>query len=163
MSDKKPTAFKDLDVKELRRSAVEDFAVEATSSDNKQTVIAALVEAGVTWADYVAQHPEVEPEPVVLETAPENVVTSASIEAGNISTDTITPNKIHVQEPLAPTPTDKYLVKMTRENPRYDTCGYTFTQSHPYALVSGADLEYILQNEDGFRQAFPSELAEFYG
>lgn len=181
MSGKKPASFKDLDVKELRRSAVEDFAVEASAADNKPTVIAALVESGVTWADYVAQHPEVAPDPVVApapvapvvperEHEPDrgNVVTSTSLDAGSIVTDnigvgTIDISRIHVQEPLAPAPTDKYLVKMTRENPRYDTRGYTFTQQHPYNLVNGEDLEYILTKEDGFRQAFPSELAEYYG
>lgn len=169
MTDNLPTQFRELGVKELRRSAVEDFAVAVEPNDNKDTVLAALVEAGVTWADYVQQHPEVAPV-VDKEKNPVNVITNpnagdpANLTVGGVVEEAVVAQPtIRVQEPVVPAPNDKFLVKMTRENPMFQTRGYTFTQKHPYALVTGADLEYILTKEDGFRQALPSELAEFYG
>lgn len=141
MTEKKPTRFEDLSTAELRRSAIEDFAVDVEPDANKKVVIAALAESGVGWSDYVAQHPEAAP--VQEETTKETV--------------------IRVKEEVVANPEEKFLVKMTRENPLYQTRGYTFTKEHPYQLVSSADVEYILSNEDGFRQAYPSELQEFYG
>lgn len=163
-----PTQFRELGVAELRRSAVEDFAVDVKSTDNKETALAALAEAGVTWADYVAQHPEVAPV-VDKQKAPENVIKNPNatnpdnLSVGASVEEEVVVPVIRVQEPVTAAPTDKFLVKMTRDNPRFDTRGYTFTQTHPYALVDGSDLEYILTKEDGFRQALPSELQEFYG
>lgn len=155
MTDK-PTSFKDLKPTELYRSAIEDFALPVDEEDkNKKTVLlAAFVEGGVTWEDYVAQHPEVAP---VEDESPTNVVTTQSVAPA-------------VEEPVriitAETPQynsgDKLLVKMERKNPLYEIMGYRFTQDNPYALVSPQAAEAILR-EDGFRQAFPSELQEFYG
>lgn len=167
MSDSLPTSFKDLKVEELRRSAVEDFAVEVTDKDNKDSVIAALTESGVTWGDYVSQHPEVKPElpPVESnrETEPDrgNVIGAKEVNGEPVENAVPTPPKVRVQEKTF-TPEDQYLIKMVRENPLYETRGYRFTQKHPYALVSAADAEYILNNEEGFRQAFPKELEEYY-
>ena len=47
MSKENPESFNDLLVEELRRTAIEDFAVDIKATDNKKTVIAALVEDGV--------------------------------------------------------------------------------------------------------------------
>lgn len=150
MAEKKPTKFSDLTVAELRRSAVEDFAVEVSESDNKDSVIAALAESKIEWADYVAQHPEVAPE-VVKSDAPktEPVVTE--------------PVNVVVAENIKPTSKDAYLIKMVRDNPLYEAYGYRFTSAHPYALVSAAVADKLLTVEDGFRQATPSELSEYYG
>lgn len=161
MTTKLPTKFKDLGVKELRRSAIEDFAVEVDEKASPEEVILALTESGVTWADYVAQHPDVapatpEPAPVVVN----NVITSADV-APSREEAPIAKEEIVVQEPLE-VGAKPYLIKMTRENPLFQTRGYTFTSSHPYQLVKAEDAEYVLQ-EDGFRQALPSELSEFYG
>lgn len=157
MSDKKPTGFKDLSVAELRRSAVEDFAVDVSDVDNKQVVIAALAESGVQWKDYVAQHPEVAPD--------DNVVKSGGVDSSVLSVEEPADEPVGdviVAQPVSAKPTDKFLIKMTRNNPLYETRGYRFTQEHPYNLVSPEDAEFILSREDGFRQAFPSELEEFY-
>lgn len=152
-------SFKDLKIEELRRSAVEDFAVEIGEKDGKDIIIAALVESGVSWSDYVAQHPEVAP----IEETPVAVVTSKTV----TSTETIAPVPteeivVRVKEEVVSAPTDKFLIKMVRENLMYETRGHRFTKQHPYALVSPADAQYILSKEDGFRQAFPDELQEFY-
>ena len=149
----KPKAFKDLKVAELRRSAIEDFAVEVGEKDSAESVIAALFEAGVEWKDYVEQHPEVapdEPAPVVKETTREEVIP-------------LNPSEVRVQEGVDTAGPQPFLIKMERENPLYQTRGYTFTKENPYCLVRPEDVEYILSKEDGFRQALPSELQEFYG
>jgi hypothetical protein len=122
----------------------------------------------------VAQHPEVAPD----EPKP-TVVTSNAPTHGVVGEDSVTVNTpgddgevvgspqpvVHVAQPVvqAVTQTDKYLLKMTRENLVYQTRGYEFTQDHPYALVNATDAQWILENEEGFRQAFPAELTEFYG
>lgn len=158
MAKNKPTSFEELDLVELRRSAVEDFAVDITEKDNQKVVLAALLESGVKWADYVAQHPEVA---AVVE-APANVVTAPNV-PGESTVEPVEQGEIIVAQPVQPKAADQFLIKMTRDNPLFVTRGYKFTKEHPYALVKAKDVEYILQHEDGFRQAFPSELAEFYG
>lgn len=163
----KPTKFEDLGVAELRRSAIEDFAVPVEENDNKKSVLAALVESGVSWSDYVDQHPEVKPEEPAVKPAATFVEREPEpSREGSV----ITAESMRAPEPLAPVTaaavvaegSQPWLIKMTRENLRYDTRGYTFTKEHPYALVKPEDVPYILEKEDGFRQAYPTELQEFY-
>lgn len=162
MSEVKPTGFNDLKPAELYRSAIEDFAlpVEEADKGKKKVLLAAFLEGGVEWADYVAQHPEVAPvEPVVPE-APANVVTSKDVKA-QVEDEEIV---IRVAEAPKPNVREKFLIKMVRDNPRFDLKGgISFTQEHPYALVDEAMADYLLTREDGFRQATPGELREFYG
>lgn len=166
-----PTKFEDLGVKELRRSAVEDFAVPVEKDDNSKSVIAALVEGGIEWADYVDQHPEVKPEPaVVIEetvttTINEAALRETELDRGNVLTaESMKPVVAApvLAAPVVASGTQPWLIKMTRENVRFDVKGYTFTQEHPYALVQPDDVEHLLEREDGFRQAYPSELSDFY-
>jgi len=172
MADK-PTKFQDLEKEELIRSAIEDFAIELSDDEKKgkKTILAAFAESNIVWDDYVKQHPEVAPEPAPV------TVTSNAPSHGKVGEDTvegfITPvveevedvpvGEIIVAKPQVAGPHDQYLLKMTRENPVFQTRGYEFTEEHPYCLVSASDAEWILENEDGFRQAYPQELAEFYG
>lgn len=158
-------SFKDLGVEELRRSAVEDFAVDIPEDANAKEIIAAFTETGIGWKDYVAQHPEVDEQDKEKaepnreqEKSRGNVITSGDV-TGKVATEAPV---IRVAEPVVNSTADKYLIKMTRDNVLYEVRGYRFTQEHPYALVDSADAEYILGKEDGFRQAFPSELEEFY-
>lgn len=157
MSNNKPAGFKDLGVEELRRSAVEDFAVDVSPDDNGDVVLAALSEAGVKWSDYVDQHPEVAPKK-----ERGNVIKAAPVSKKALTVEEEEGDIIVATRPVSK-PSDKFLIKMTRENPLFETRGHRFTQEHPYALVSPEDAQYILSQEDGFRQAFPNELEEFYG
>lgn len=168
----KPTKFEDLSKDELIRSALEDFAVDLSDEEqgSKKTVLAALLESNLTWNDYVAQHPEVAPEEkaaVVTSNAPSHGKVGEGVTTGEITvnSDPEPEPTVHVATPVvqAVSPNDQYLLKMTRDNPLYQTRGYEFTKEHPYALVSANDAQWILENEQGFRQAFPNELAEFYG
>lgn len=161
----KPTDFKDLNAEELYRSAVEDFAlvVEEDDKTKKKVLLAAFVEGGVNWADYVLQHPEIAPEPVtpvITSDAPtHNAVVMEPVVVEPLQEAVV----VRVKEDFNVATNEKYLLKMTRENPLFEVRGHRFTSEHPYALVAPDDAQYILENEDGFRQAFPNELEEFYG
>jgi hypothetical protein len=178
---KTPTKFGDLSKDELIRSAVEDFAIELSDDEKKgkNTVLAAFAESNILWEDYVSQHPEVAPEPaVVTSNAPSHSSVEESTQTGFITPVVedrddngqvpyeAKPNMtVQTAQPLIPANAgdQPFLLKMTRENAVYQTRGYEFTEEHPYALVSAADAQWILENEKGFRQAFPQELADFYG
>lgn len=180
----KPKSFADLDTKELYRSAIEDFAIPVDEADKgkRKVLLAAFVEDGVTFAQYAACHPEVVDEEaaaeavlseqlkageVITSNAPSHGSVDEPVETGLLSVPTAPVAEpevnVVVKQPLVVAPADKFLLKMVRENPLFETRGYKFTKEHPYALVAADDAQYILEYEDGFRQALPSELAEFYG
>lgn len=167
MTDKKPTSFNNLGVAELRRSAAEDFAVPLEDGANKAMVLAALEESGVTWADYVAQHPEVAPdEPEVSPSGKQEHLTvpetTGNSDGPHLRFTADEPGKIVVAEEPTYKAQDKYLIKMVRENLVYESAGLRFTQEHPYALANADQADHILGKEDGFRQATPAELREYY-
>lgn len=145
-----PKSFNELNKSELV-AAAQAFGCDEEGS--KESIKADLLESGVTFADYLAMfHPDVEapvePEPVAVEDeeggedVSEEIVTAA-------------PELVLTQQ--------KYLIKMTRENPYFEFGRYKFTKEKPYAIMTAEDAQRILESEDGFRQAFPSELQEFYG
>jgi len=152
MSKENPTSWDDLDVGVLRTTALEDFAVDVKADDNKKTVIAALIEDGVKFEQYATLKG--------LNTVKSNPTPPPSVEV-NVTVPE-QPVQIVTAQPLTEQAPQKWLIKMERDNVRYDVRGYKFTKEHPYSLVSPADAEYLLNKEKGFRQAFPSELEEFY-
>jgi hypothetical protein len=54
------------------------------------------------------------------------------------------------------------LLKMERKNPSFQAFGHTFTQEHPYAIVSEETAQQIIDSFEGFRLASPSEAKSFY-
>lgn len=153
MSKENPTSFNDLDTETLRKTALEDFAVDIKADDNKKTILAALVEDGVTFDQYAKLKG--------LNTVKSNAPTPPKV--GPVVSEVPEQEvEIVTAQPITDGPQQKWLLKMERDNVRYDVRGHKFTAEHPYALVSPQDAEYILNHEKGFRQAFPSELEEFY-
>lgn len=152
-----PSSFKDLERKELYRSAIEDFAVEVKERDSAEIIRAALFESGVEWKDYVAQHPEVAP--VVVETKrhpnQDNVVTSVDLKA---------PTQIQVltAAPAVPQQEAMYLVKMSRANHYFEFGRYKFTNDHPFVVMDADSTNRILSQETGFAIATPLEASEYY-
>lgn len=152
-------------IKELRRTAEHDFAVALTEDEQKSSKLiqAALLEAGVTFEQYLECNPhqreKYAPETVVVEpeapVAPENVVTSAQVTGTE-------PVEIVVKEETPLSTNQQWLVKMERANPVFEIAGYRFTDTHPYVLMP-ADAAEIVLREEGFRQAYPSEVQEYYG
>jgi hypothetical protein len=130
-------SFDTLKIAELKKVA-EDFGVSTDELKNKNDVIAALAEEGVTWAVYQKTIKEIEDN---LEEAPE-----------------LQPKFDPKKEILE----DDVLVRMTRANFRYDILGFTFTKDHPFVAMKKDEAQAIFDKEEGFRLANPKEVQEFY-
>jgi hypothetical protein len=130
-------SFDTLKVAELRLIA-EEFAVETEGLKNKQDIIAALAEEGVTYAVYEKTLKDVEDAKEEIEILP-------------------------VFDPKAERTEDTVLVMMTRANFRYDIMGYTFTKDHPFVAMHKDKAQQIFDKEEGFRLATPKEVQDYYG
>jgi len=128
-------SFDTLKVGELKTIA-EDFGVETSQLKNKQDIIAALSEEGVTYSVYAKTLQAVEAAKEEIEVLPKF-------------------------DPKAQ-PEDTILVRMTRDNFRYDIQGRTFTKEHPFVAMSEEDAQEIFDKEEGFRLATPKEVQDFY-
>lgn len=139
-------SFKDLSKEELLEIA-ENFGVEVDARRKDETIIAEILDAGVTWDMYeqsiAAAQQQAEFE-LDEDDEPEVVIPVA-------------------KKPEFKTKANEYLLKMERQNPRFEIRGYKFTREHPYAAVAEADVNFIMANVEGFRIATPSEVQEFYG
>lgn len=157
---KQPTSFKELDEVQLK-AATDYFGVDY--GDNVETARAALAEDNVTWEDYLdvfAPKPEVEKEVVDRAKKPVNVVKSTDMDPKR-EVEEVTEVITAPANPVL-TQQGSYLIKMTRQNPYFEFKKYKFTQENPYAIMPPEDAQEILSTEEGFRQAFPAELQEFY-
>ncbi len=130
-------SFETLKVKELKKIA-EDFAVDTDGLKNKADIIAALSEEGVTWSVYNSTLKNIE---------------EAKEEA---------PEVLPKFDPSKEISSEEVLVRMTRNNFRYDIMGKTFTKEHPFVAMSKEDAQRIFDKEEGFRLATPVEVREFY-
>ena len=130
-------SFDTLKVAELK-SIAEEFAVETEGLKNKQDIIAALAEEGVTYAVYEKTLKDVEDAKEEIEILP-------------------------VFDPKAERTEDTVLVMMTRANFRYDIMGHTFTREHPFVAMHKDAAQQIFDKEEGFRLATPKEVQEYYG
>lgn len=128
-------SFDTLKVAELKIVA-EDFAVDTEGLKNKKDIIAALSEEGVSWSVYQKTKQEIEDNMEEIEVLPR-----------------LDPKKVDA---------DSILVRMTRENYRYDIHGHTFTKEHPFVAMPEEDAQKIFDTEEGFRLATPKEVQDFY-
>ena len=128
-------SFDTLKVAELKVIA-EDFAVDTEGLKNKKDIIAALSEEGVSWSVYQKTKQEIEDNLEEIEIIPR-----------------LDPKKVDA---------DSILVRMTRENYRYDIHSYTFTKEHPFVAMPEEDAQKIFDTEEGFRLATPKEVQDFY-
>ena len=128
-------SFVTLKVAELKVNAT-DFAVDTEGLKNKKDIIAALAEEGVTWSVYQSTVEAIEKDTEEIEILPKF-------------------------DPKAQ-PENTILVRMTRDNHRYDIHGYTFTKDHPFVAMSEDDAQKIFDTEEGFRLATPKEVQDFY-
>jgi hypothetical protein len=130
-------SFQELKVAELKQIA-EDFAVDVDGLKNKAEVIAALAEEGVTYEAYRKTLSDIEDAKEEVEVLPKPNAKSLKATEGNS------------------------LVRMTRDNYRYDVIGKTFTKDHPFVVMSEDDAQKIFDSQEGFRLATPKEVQEFY-
>ena len=128
-------SFDTLKVAELKVIAT-DFAVDSEGLKNKKDIIAALAEEGVTWSVYQSTVEAIERDTEEIEILPKF-------------------------DPKAQAE-DTLLVRMTRDNHRYDIHGYTFTKDHPFVAMPEDDAQKIFDTEEGFRLATPKEVQDFY-
>ena len=132
-------SFETLKLSDLKIIA-EDFGVDIEQFKNKADIIAALAEEGVTWSVYEKTKKDIEN--AVIEDTSEELLPKFD------------PNKQQ--------PEDTVLVRMTRENFRYDIIGFTFTKQHPFVAMTKDQAQEIFDKEEGFRLANPKEVQEFY-
>jgi hypothetical protein len=132
-------SFETLKVAELRTVA-EDFAVDTDGLKSKADIIAALAEEGVTWSVYQKTIKDIE------EAAEEFAETEEILPRFNPDAQ----------------PEDTVLVRMTRDNFRYDIIGFTFTKEHPFIAMTEENAQEIFDKEEGFRLATPKEVQEYY-
>ena len=130
-------SFETLKVAELKKIA-EDFGVEIDGLKNKTDIIAALSEEGVTWAVYAKTVEQLEEE--------EDMTVETPVKPEN--------KKVN--------PEDTVLVKMERDNFRYDIQGFTFTKEHPFIAMDKDKAQEIFDKEAGFRLATPKEVQDYY-
>lgn len=131
-------SFDTLKISELKKVA-EDFGVDTEELKNKNDIVAALAEEGVTWAVY------------------QKTVKDLEDNAEDVSEE-ILPKF----DPKKEVSEDNVLVKMTRANFRYDILGHTFTREHPFVAMDKKQAQAIFDKEEGFRLANPTEVQEFY-
>jgi hypothetical protein len=148
---KVPTSFKNLNKEELL-AAAEFFGTE--TEGNVTVLKMDLEENGVTWESYAKAFLEPKVEDVVAEDAVGEAVSELeNIDEPEYNIVTAQPNIVMPE---------KYLVRMTRKNPYFEFKRYKFTADNPYAIMDPEDAKDLLEGEEGFRQAFPSELSDFY-
>jgi hypothetical protein len=133
-------SFETLKIAELRKVA-EDFAVDTDGIKSKADIVAALSEEGVTWSVYQKTIKDIED-----------------------ATDEFSENAEEILPRFNPDsqPENTVLVRMTRENFRYDMEGFTFTKEHPFVAMTEEDAQEIFDKEEGFRLATPKEVQEYY-
>ena len=131
-------SFDTLKVAELRKIA-DDFAVDTEGLKNKNDIIAALAEEGVTWSVYNKTINKIEEE-----------------------TEDMLEEILPKFDPKAEQPENTVLVRMTRDNFRYDIIGYTFTKEHPFVAMVSEKAQEIFDKEEGFRLANPKEVQDYY-
>lgn len=118
----------------------EDFAVEVGEKTTREEIIAALAEDGVTWEMVKAEESRQEEAEQAAAEAAEEAERKAAV----------------VEGPTA-------LLRMNRDNFSFQIRGYTFTKSHPFAVVDDENARWIVKHVEGFRYASPEEVEEFYG
>ena len=133
-------SFETLKVAELRKVA-EDFAVDTDGLKNKTDIIAALTEEGVTWSVYQKTIKDIEKAEDEFSEDAEEILPRFNPDAQ---------------------PENTMLVRMTRENHRYDILNYTFTKEHPFVAMTSENAQEIFDKEEGFRLATPKEVQEYY-
>lgn len=149
-------SFSKLTKKELVRTATEDFGVEVDKTRDKPGIARQLEENGVTWEMYLEENPDKAEQFAVK--VPDNVVRHATAETPELY-DVNYPER---KKPALEEAENLVLVRMTRANPYYEVRGYAFSKDNPFVLVKEEDADYILLEEDGFRQATPKEVKEYY-
>lgn len=126
-------SFDTMKISELKKIA-ENFGIDIPEKANKQAIILAMQDEGITYAEYEKF------------SGTEKVELEQPKKQGKVSLDKA----------------NTILVRMDKANPSYTVYGYTFTQQHPFVAMSEDEAQRIFDTEPGFRPATPREVQEFY-
>ena len=126
-------SFTDLKISDLRKVA-DTFGVDAKEAKTKNEIVALLEEEGISYQMYdkLSNTEQVEVKPTERKE-----------------------KKVLKKE-------EAILVKMERSNHSYQIGDYTFSQEHPFVVMSESDAQRIFDTQDGFRLATPREAQEYY-
>lgn len=121
---------------EVLKDIADYFGTEVDEKAKAPIIIKALEEDGVTW--------------------------SMALQSGLPGLEEID-QELKKEEAKRRENSPKTLVRMMRENARFDIRGYTFTRENPFQIVTQDDADYLVSQAGGFRPASPKEAQEFYG
>jgi hypothetical protein len=138
-------ALEDAFTKEELVAYADEFGVEVKHSWTKKAVAKAFAEDGVTVALINGFKPDTAEE---LKEAGLQPVTPGELEPAPV---------VEVADE-----DDLVLVRMTRANRSYEVRGHRYTTEHPFALVTEATADFLIEVETGFRMATPKEAREYY-
>jgi hypothetical protein len=126
-------SFTDLKISDLRKVA-DTFGVDAKEAKTKTEIVALLEEEGISYQMYdrLSNTEKVEVKPTERKE-----------------------KKVLKKE-------ESVLVKMERSNHSYQVGDHTFSQEHPFVVMSESDAQRIFDTQDGFRLATPREAQEYY-
>lgn len=126
-------SFSKFKIGELRQIA-ESFGVEIPAKTTKEGIILLFEEEGISYDMYEK---------------------FSGAEKEDIEDDSLPAPSLEVTQ-------NSILVKMDRRNPSYQVGRYTFTQQHPFMVMTEDDAQRIFDTESGFRVATPREAQEYY-
>jgi len=133
--------LENLSLEQLKEVAAA-FGTEVAPSAKEKGYRKALEEDGISWPMVARDFPQFVPVEEEVEVAPGGAVAINST------------RNIAEERPI--------LIRMVRKNPTYEVRGYRFTQDQPFVPVTEEDADWLMENEEGFRQASPSEAREFF-
>jgi hypothetical protein len=133
--------------------AAQMFGVDYEESWGKSAFVAAFLEEGVTYDQYVK-----------LKKIMEDAADKDHVDEESESFEEESSSSEDKSEGFSDVPAvkDKVLVKMERENPHYIINGMVFTKDNPFALATEEQYEEIVKREKGFRLATQEEAKAFY-
>lgn len=126
-------SFTDLKISDLRKVA-DTFGVDAKEAKTKNEIVALLEEEGISYQMYDKLSNTEQVEVKLTERKEKKVLKKE----------------------------ESVLVRMERSNHSYQVGDYTFSQEHPFVVMSEGDAQRIFDTQNGFRLATPREAQEYY-
>jgi hypothetical protein len=126
-------SFTDLKISDLRKVA-DTFGVDAKEAKTKNEIVALLEEEGISYQMYDKLSGAEKVEVKVTERKEKKILKKE----------------------------ESVLVKMERSNHSYQIGDYTFSQEHPFVVMSESDAQRVFDTQNGFRLATPREAQEYY-
>ena len=171
-------SYKNAKVGELKELAdfytVEPKVADAEHGPTKKELLAALAEAEVSDEDYdtfleakaagtdkTKEQKREEAAAAAAAAAEEEKEQEGPVESDE-EVEADAEEALAVAEEQDEEAEDEVLVKMIRKNGTYEAYGYRFLKEHPFKAVPASVAERLVEEEEGFRLALPSEVKDYY-